>query len=141
MKNPDTESLTVEAFISRHRLDTDNFFALIHDHPVLLPEVIDAGEGLRIIEYSCASSEVYSKLPAISQPLPPNTATEDTLTAKQFCDRYRIGPEGLLRLTLAGNLPVVFGHAGALVFLIGDVRNWERLNGLRMLQRAQGGAR
>ena len=134
-----TESLTVDAFMRRHGLNEADLLVLAHDHPTLLPEIIDAGEGIRVLDLCGSSPGFYSPLPVLSRELGAVEGAESFLTAEKFCARYKIGPEGLLRLILTGNLPEACGHNGRLVFRTEDVRRWERLNGLRLLQRLQAG--
>lgn len=118
---------TADEFVDRHGLSMADFFVLAHDHPALLPPVVQVSGTLLIFETPGARSAVYHGLPVTT---PRASITEigserDALPVDAFCERYRIGPEQLLQLLRKRDLPKVYEHYHKLVMPLRSIRTWE----------------
>ena len=116
--------MTVRQFQRRQGLTLHDLLVLAHDHPPLLPEIVDNGARLVVFDAAEAGAAIYRDL-SIRAAAAKGTDVSGYLTVDEFCRQYRIGGEALLRLALDDELPPVAAVRGELVFPSRHLRHWQ----------------
>lgn len=89
--------------------------------------MVDIAGQLLIFEAPGKRSAVYQDLPILSPTAPIDAIGSDqgALPVEAFCERYRLGPEQILRLVRKGDLPKVYEHYHKLMMPLRSVRTSE----------------